>query len=103
VILDTPWTVDQASRHLRISPGSTTRRLRQIADRFGRAVLAEPAAYAASGRDDRVARAVTEVLIDMGRLFAADPAGAKRWVRQMVRQRLGTKETSPCANSTQAS
>lgn len=84
----TPWTCKTAGAALGVCPTAVTRKMGQLAERITTAVLAEPTAWATSGRPDRVARSVAECLQAAGRLAEADPEGFRAWIRQLVESKM---------------
>ena len=82
------WTCKTAGDALRIDPKAAPRKVDQLAERIDAAVLADPLAWARTGRPDRVARAVADCLAAAGRLAAADPDGFRRWIRDLVERKL---------------
>ena len=83
-----PWTCKAAGAALGVCPTRAPRKLDHLAERITTAMLAEPTAWATTGRADRVARSVAECLAAAGRLAAADPEMFRAWIRELVEQKL---------------
>ena len=86
-----PWTCKEAGLALGVCPTRAPETVRRVAERIRSAAMAEPRRWAASGRPDRIARAMSSFLTAAGRLAAADPETFSAWVRELVETQMTTR------------
>ncbi len=78
--IQTPWTSEQVAQRLGCCRGNTSRKV----DALGRWLLVVVVPGVSHLRADRAARSVTERLAALGQLAVADPAGFKKFIRDLI-------------------
>jgi hypothetical protein len=80
----TPWSCQDVRNATGCCLTRATAKLRSIADRIVSDLLDNPARWSATGRTDRIARAITELLTAAGPLAAADPQKFRHWLGELI-------------------
>ncbi len=84
----TPFNTAQVAEALTMSQEKTTQTIRRLADRVVGSILADPNTWTQSARPDRIAGAVAECVLKLGRLAHAHPAAFRRWIRELTDWKL---------------
>ena len=80
----TPFTTKDIAERTDCCPERASAKLRGVADRLVNAALAHPHVWAASGRPDRVARAVCDFVIAAGPIAKGDPPTFRQWICELL-------------------